>query len=257
MKGARIVVPAVAWRSVLKRLHTSHQGIERTKQRARQTVWWPSINNDITTTVKTCDSCQQYQCSQQKEPLLNQPIALRAFEAASADFCHHAGKTFLVYADRWSGWTEVYPVSSTTAKNTIRGFCHFFASLGVPVRLRTDGGPPFTSHEFGQFLMRWGVQHEISSPHHPQGNGHAEASVKKMKLLIKEAVPNGNIATEEFMAGLQELRNTPGPSNVSPAQLLFGHPLRSFLPALPESLNTNRISSLTNTTASQHTIRKK
>ena len=58
-----------------------------------------------------------------------------------------------------------------------------------------------------------------------------------MKLLIKKAAPNGNIATEEFMAGLLELRNTPGPSNVSPAQLLFGHPLRSLVPALPESLN--------------------
>ena len=91
LKGAQIVVPAVARLGVLKRLHISHQGIERTKQRARQTVWWSSINNDITTTVKTCDSCQQYQCSQLKEPLLNQPIALRAFEAASVDFCHHAG----------------------------------------------------------------------------------------------------------------------------------------------------------------------
>ena len=57
--GPRIVVPKAARREVLARLHDSHQGVERTKRRARQSVYWPGINNDISTTVASCDKCQE------------------------------------------------------------------------------------------------------------------------------------------------------------------------------------------------------
>ena len=52
--GPRIVVTAAARREVLARLHDSHQGVDRTKRRARQSVYWPGISNDITTTAFSC-----------------------------------------------------------------------------------------------------------------------------------------------------------------------------------------------------------
>ena len=39
MGGHRIVIPKSERRNVMARLHASHQGIERTKRRARQTVY--------------------------------------------------------------------------------------------------------------------------------------------------------------------------------------------------------------------------
>ena len=61
--GPRVVVPPALRREVLKRLHDAHCGIEATKRRARQTVWWPGINSDITSTVKACGPCQTLQPS--------------------------------------------------------------------------------------------------------------------------------------------------------------------------------------------------
>ena len=46
--GRRIIVPLSARREVLGKLHAAHQGIERMKRRARQTVYWPGISNEIT-----------------------------------------------------------------------------------------------------------------------------------------------------------------------------------------------------------------
>ncbi|XP_068216653.1 uncharacterized protein [Palaemon carinicauda] len=107
--------------------------------------------------------------------------------------------------------------------------------VGVPLRLRTDGGPQFTSREFADFAERWGVHHITSSPHYPQSNGHAEAAVKAVKHLILKTAPSGNIDCEAFDRGLLELRNMPNHSGRSPAQILYGHPLRTCVPAHPQS----------------------
>ncbi|XP_037800548.1 uncharacterized protein LOC119595492, partial [Penaeus monodon] len=88
-----------------------------------------------------------------------------------------------------------------------------------------------SSQEFSIFLQRWGVHHIMSSPHYPQSNGHAEAAVKKVKYLIMKTAPNRNIDCEEFDRGLLELRNTPNFTGRSPAQILFGMPFRSCVPA--------------------------
>ena len=42
---------------------------------------------------------------------------------------------------------------------------------------------------------------------------------------------NGNLDTEDFDRGLLEIRNTPNVSGKSPAQMLYGHSLRSAVPA--------------------------
>ena len=50
----KIVIPQAKCREVLAKLHSSHQGIERTKKRARQTIYWPEINSDIQNVVEAC-----------------------------------------------------------------------------------------------------------------------------------------------------------------------------------------------------------
>ena len=71
LHGCRLVIPSSMRRRVLQELHDSHQGIERTKAQARQTVYWPSINNDITNTVRSCADCQRELPSLPREPLMS------------------------------------------------------------------------------------------------------------------------------------------------------------------------------------------
>ncbi|KAG0722364.1 Transposon Ty3-I Gag-Pol polyprotein [Chionoecetes opilio] len=88
--GSRLVIPTSLRSHVLSRLHDSHRGIEATKRRARQTVWWPGIHSDITSTVRGCDACLEMLPSQPKEPLLSDPLPSRPFEEVSADLFTHA-----------------------------------------------------------------------------------------------------------------------------------------------------------------------
>lgn len=100
----------------------------------------------------------------------------------------------------------------------------------LSVHLRTDGGPQFTSWEFTGFLEWWGVHHIVSMPRYPQSNSHA-AAVKTVKHLILKRALSDNIDYEAFDKELLELRNTPTHTGCSPAQIPYGHPLCSCVPA--------------------------
>ena len=47
LKDLRVVVPLTLRSEILNILHQGHIGIERTKLRAQNTVYWPGISKDI------------------------------------------------------------------------------------------------------------------------------------------------------------------------------------------------------------------
>ena len=230
--GARLEIPASPRHDVLIRLHDAHQGVERTKRRARLSVYWPGIDRDICNVVSSCQSCRQLTASHANEPLwVEDDLPTRVFESVSADYFHVAGRTFLVYVDRLSGWPYVTVCPQTaSADHLVKQLRQLFSQTGVPVTLRTDGGPQFVSSTVRRFLDRWGVCHELSSPRYPRSNGHTEAAVKTVKKIVVAASASGRLDDDQLDRGLLELRNTPRADGRSPAQTLFGHPLRSGVP---------------------------
>ena len=61
-----------------------------------------------------------------------------------------------------------------------------FSHTAVPDVFWSDGGPQFTSHQFQNFSTHWRFRHQVSSPHYPQSNRKAEATVKAMKKSFME-----------------------------------------------------------------------
>lgn len=234
--GQRLLIPKSMRKEILKRLHSSHQGIEKTRRRARQCVYWPGINNDVENVVKSCKQCQILLPSQQKETMIQDPLPKRPFQIVSADYFQFAGREYLIYTDRLTGWPMVKAFNKeATASNLISTLRKFFEATGVPEMLKTDNGSQFTANNVKKFLSHWAVKHITSSPHYPQSNGHAEVSVKIIKHLIMKSTKNGNLDTDEFTAALIEMRNTPRNNGLSPSQMLFGYPLRSIIPIHPRS----------------------
>jgi len=162
--GSRIVVPASRRSDVLTRLHSSHQGIERTKRRARQAVYWPGLTSDITNTIRSCDSCQRMLPSAPQEPMELEPEPSHVFEDVSVDLFSIGDNNYLIYADRYSGWPTVsaWMGKSPTSRDVIGVLKKNFVDLGIPVRLRSDGGGHFTSAAIGAFFK----QSRMFFPHH-------------------------------------------------------------------------------------------
>ena len=51
-----------------------------------------------------------------------------------------------------------------------------------------------------------------------------------MKRQVEKTTNRGDLDDEAFDRGLLEFRNTPRAGGLSPAQVLFGHPIRSIIP---------------------------
>ena len=231
--GCRLLVPATLRREVLNQLHDSHQGMVRTKERARLCVYWPGIDNDIQNLVLSCKTCQDLLPSNPREPMIAKAPPARPFQEVAGDFCSHAGHQYLILVDCYSDWPEITPMESrTTATQLTSALRASFCRTGVPDTFWSDGGPQFTSREFKDFARQWGFRHTTSSPQYPQSNGKAEATVKSMKKLLRAAWTGRAINQNHLARALLQYRNTPSRKDgLSPAQKLFGRPIQDTLPA--------------------------
>ena len=59
MRGNRIVIPTSLQAKFVDFAHSAHQGIVRTKQRLRETYWFPRIDKIVEEKIKTCVTCQE------------------------------------------------------------------------------------------------------------------------------------------------------------------------------------------------------
>ena len=60
-KGRQILVTPAMHKDILKQLHSGHQGVEKTRRFALESVYWEKTNSDIENTCKSSDSCQEQQ----------------------------------------------------------------------------------------------------------------------------------------------------------------------------------------------------
>lgn len=80
-----------------------------------------------------------------------------------------------------------------------------------------------------------GVHHRLSSMAFPHSNCRAEVGVKTVQRLItNNATPNGSPNTDSLQMAILQYCNTPDPNTrQSPAQCIFGRPIKDFIPILP------------------------
>ena len=60
MRGSRVVIPASLRASILDKLHEGHQGITKSRERAKQSVWWPQLSQRLEETVRNCTICYKH-----------------------------------------------------------------------------------------------------------------------------------------------------------------------------------------------------
>ncbi len=231
--GCRLFIPVTFRSTVLSLLHEAHQGITRSQDRARLTLYWPGIDADIQKTVEGCKLCQDHLPSHPREPIISKPRPQRPFQEVAMDFAHFAGHNFLITVDCCTDWPEIIQMSKDmTAKKTIEATRNLFCRTAAPDVLWSDGGPQFTSEKFQSFLRDWDVTHKMSTPRYPQSNGKIEATVKSMKKLITAAWTGRSVNQDKLFRALLQYRNTPSRRDgQSPAQKLYGHPIQDTLPA--------------------------
>ena len=125
---------------VLDGLHAANQGATGMLANARDRFFWPGLDAAIHQLRLQCRQCNETAPSQRTEPLIITPPPEYPFQQAVSDFCDIEGHTFLIYADRFSGWVEVERLAtkyvSESREDIFEVVCHIWGTRGDLVRWR-------------------------------------------------------------------------------------------------------------------------
>jgi hypothetical protein len=219
--GRRVIIPEKLQTGLMEELHDGHPGMTRMKAIARSFVWWPGIDADVEDWVRRCAACVSTQGSPKAVPLLLWPWATEPWQRIHVDFLEITGLQYLLVVDSHSKWMEVFPMSSTTAVDTVTVMRSLFARYGLANEVVTDNGPQFIAAEFKNFLAKNSVKHTLCPPYHPASNGLAERHVQTFKHMFKKC-ESGTDIQHKVADVLFRYRNTPHSTTGStPAELFL------------------------------------
>ena len=145
-KGMIIVVPPSMRSDMLAQIHEFHLGVTKCKQRAREALYWPGINQQIENIVNDCIKCNTFKTSS----ILNHSFlhlfltycGMRLRQTFEFEHIH-----YLLIMDYYSKFIEVNPLHDISSSATIDAIKSQFSCHGIPEKLKTDNGPQFSSRE--------------------------------------------------------------------------------------------------------------
>ena len=119
-KAHRLVISPSLIAEYLKDLHAGHVGEEKTLLRARETVFWPGISDDVRNALKLCDVCMKYKPAQQKEPPVPHDVPSLPWFKLRVDIFY------------FNTFPLVKKLTSQTGGHVIRLLKTIFSEHGVP-----------------------------------------------------------------------------------------------------------------------------
>ncbi|KAJ1198807.1 hypothetical protein NDU88_002646 [Pleurodeles waltl] len=165
-------------------------------------------------------------------PIITETIPANPWQRASADLGNLPdGRHMLVVIDDFSKYPEVELLESTVTERVIPCLEKIMATHGIIQELRTDNGPPFSSHEFASYLASHAIQHRKITPRWPQANGEAERFMRTLNKVLRIAVGKGKNLDCAIFEFLREYRLTPhSTTGVSPSSICIQREVRDTIP---------------------------
>ncbi|ETX01927.1 MAG: hypothetical protein ETSY2_36450 [Candidatus Entotheonella gemina] len=154
LRGGRIVIPPPLRKTYLDKIHGSHLGITKCRERARQSVWWPGISKQLKELIQNCHKCLKAQ-KQRPQPLTPTPLPTLPWQKVASDLFEWKGATYLLVVDYFSRYIEIARLDRTTTADVVTHLKSIFARHGIPEILISDNGPQYSSREFQDFAEEY------------------------------------------------------------------------------------------------------
>ena len=194
LKGMRIVIPDKKREEILKQIHEGHLGLYKCQMRAKETVYWLGINEQLEQLILNCQLCLKYSRSKDKinpHKALGHEVSPVPWSKLATDIFHYELQPYLVIVDYNSRILIVRKLKSMSAQHIAEHFKSIFSEYGWPHTLVNDNGPCYTAKTFTNLMKEYAVNHITSSPHYPQSNGLAEKFIQIVKNLFYKACDEG------------------------------------------------------------------
>lgn len=158
-KGDRLVVPRKLRKELLNKIHYCHLGVEKCKNRAREIVYWPGMNQQIENIVNSCDSCMRYKKANSKESLLPREVPNGPWEQLGIDLFEFKNCHWLLVIDYYSKYVEVAKLENMLGATIVSKLKSIFARFGIPKKINSDNGTHFVNQDMKKFATEWNFEH--------------------------------------------------------------------------------------------------
>ncbi|XP_070025777.1 uncharacterized protein [Nicotiana sylvestris] len=153
--------------SILDACHSSpyggHHGRARTTSKVLSCgFYWPILYKDAGDLVKRYDECQIAGGISKKDEM---PLTTILEWVEAVALPNNEGRSVVAFLKK-----------------------NIFTRFGTPRAIISDGGSHFCNKAFDTLLARYGVNHKVSTPYHPQANGQVEVSNREIKSIMSKTV---------------------------------------------------------------------
>ena len=192
--------------------------------------------------IRACHPCQLVGLRSKAEPIRSTTLPEGPWTDIAVDLLEiPRGNHLLVVVDNYSRWPVVILLKKTDAANVTKAMEGMFKTHGLPLTVRSDNGPPFSSTQFEGFLEYLGKTHQKGTPYWPQSNVEVERSNQTLLKIIRIDNPEGKDWKKALQDFFFHYRTTPHTvTGLSPAELLMGRRLNDKL--LRVTIPTDRTS---------------
>ena len=155
-KGQRIIVPSKLRDEMKQVLHHGHVGIEKTKRNARNSLYLPNINAEITNMISNCSACIEHRNNQARETLVQHEVPSSARVKAGTDLFTLFNKDDVIVVDYYSKFFEIslIPDKESSTVTVITHVKTIFSRHAIPKEVISDNGPEFSSCELSTFAIK-------------------------------------------------------------------------------------------------------
>ena len=110
---------------MLHSLHSGHQGVTLMSLRAKDSMWWPGMFEDLSKVRHKCRQCITDAPTQPNAPPEPLPDIQYPFQQMCGDYMQVAGYAYLVLVDRYLGWPMVIRAQGMTVAKLISSLREF------------------------------------------------------------------------------------------------------------------------------------
>ncbi|CAH2105722.1 unnamed protein product [Euphydryas editha] len=241
LRGNRLVIPSRLRKNVLDAAHEGHPGIVAMKGRLRCKVWWPRIDKDVETLVKSCKGCTLVGLPIPPAPMKRRELPEAPWVDIAMDLLGPlpSGDYLLVVVDYYSRYKEVKITKNITSAVIIRLLKEIFSRLGYPSSITADNGRQFVSDEFKTFCKNCNILLLNTIPYWPQQNGEVERQNRDILKRLKIGKFEKKDLQECLNEYLMMYNSTPhSVTGKTPTELFFKRLNRDKIPTFQDISNT-------------------
>ncbi|GKD25352.1 reverse transcriptase domain-containing protein, partial [Tanacetum coccineum] len=115
------------------------------------------------------------------------------FDVSGIDFMgpfpsSKGNKYILVEVDYLSKWVEAKALPANDARVVCKFLKSLFARFGAPRAIISDRGTHFCNDQFAKVMLKYGVNHRLSTAYHPQTSRQVKVSNRGLKRILERTL---------------------------------------------------------------------